>query len=137
MKYLLNILCCWALTGYAATGLIDDGQRLIHARLATTAAAREKGLMYRIWLFPDSGMLFVFKPPQAVAFWMKNTLIPLDIRFYDARGRLLVRYPYARPCTRSPCPLYPGPDNVAYVLETPSRYSLLPAAPAIKHLFIR
>lgn len=139
MKSLFTLICSWIFLGYASasTAWVDDGQRLIHAQLATTDTARAKGLMYRIWLFPYSGMLFVFQPAQPVSFWMKNTLIPLDIRFYDARGIPVAHYPYAMPCTQAPCPLYPGKKNVAYVLETRAAYAPVSSASAIKHLLIR
>jgi uncharacterized membrane protein (UPF0127 family) len=45
--------------------------------------------MYRFSLQPDSGMLFVFGRPQPLAFWMKNTYVPLSIAFIDAKGRIL------------------------------------------------
>jgi uncharacterized membrane protein (UPF0127 family) len=56
----------------------------------------------------DHGMIFPYEPAQAVAFWMKDTLIPLDIAFYDTRGRIL-RILTMQPCRRDPCRIYdPG-----------------------------
>ncbi len=55
----------------------------IHTVVAETRYEREKGLMYRTSLAPDSGMFFVFDRPDTLYFWMKNTLIPLDIAFID------------------------------------------------------
>ena len=56
---------------------------------------------------------------------MKNTLIPLEIRFYNADGQPVARH-LAAPCTRDPCAHYPAHGKVAYVLETRARYRLAP-----------
>jgi uncharacterized membrane protein (UPF0127 family) len=56
--------------------------------VAGTFEEQEKGLMFRRSLGPDEGMIFPYDPPQAVAFWMKNTLIPLDLVYIRADGRI-------------------------------------------------
>jgi uncharacterized membrane protein (UPF0127 family) len=69
-----------------AAVLIDIGsQRLTYrVELARTPAEREMGLMFRKQLEPDAGMLFLFERPALQTFWMKNTLIPLDMIFISA-----------------------------------------------------
>ena len=64
------------------------GHRLV-AETATTTATRTIGLMHRFSLKPDHGMLFVFDAPQPLAFWMKNTFVPLSIAFIGVDGRIL------------------------------------------------
>ena len=59
------------------------------AETATTTATRTVGLMHRFSLKPDHGMLFVFDAPQPLAFWMKNTFVPLSIAFLGADGSIL------------------------------------------------
>tara|TARA_B100000315_G_C14400310_1_gene506149 strand:- start:349 stop:726 length:378 start_codon:yes stop_codon:yes gene_type:complete len=60
----------------------------IQAEVATKMADRNRGLMYRRNLEQNSGMLFVYERPARLNFWMKNTLIPLDIAFICDNGRV-------------------------------------------------
>ena len=57
--------------------------------IASTAETRATGLMNRFSLRQDHGMLFVFEAPQPLAFYMRNTYIPLSIAFIDSQGRIL------------------------------------------------
>ena len=67
--------------------------------------------MFREALPADSGMVFVYPSDHTGGYWMKNTLIPLSIAFYDASGRI-VRILDMKPCRADPCRVYdPG---VAY-----------------------
>jgi uncharacterized membrane protein (UPF0127 family) len=61
---------------------------VVSVEIADTGAGRELGLMYRQHLADNTGMLFVFKQPQHLTFWMKNTEIPLDMIFARADGRV-------------------------------------------------
>ena len=58
----------------------------LHLEVARTAAQREHGLMDRTTLPPHTGMIFVFDEDMPVEFWMKDTLIPLDMVFVAANG---------------------------------------------------
>jgi len=68
--------------------LTIKGQK-VTAEVASTPDDRATGLMHRFSLRPDSGMLFVFEQPEPLAFWMKNTYIPLSIAFIDVNGIIL------------------------------------------------
>jgi uncharacterized membrane protein (UPF0127 family) len=61
--------------------LPDGGERRVAVEVARTARQIERGLMYRKDLPPDSGMLFLLRRDKIQTFWMKNTLIPLDMIF--------------------------------------------------------
>jgi uncharacterized membrane protein (UPF0127 family) len=65
-----------------------NGHRLV-AEVAANTDTRTTGLMHRFSLKPDHGMLFVFNAPQPLAFWMKNTFVPLSIAFIGADGKIL------------------------------------------------
>jgi uncharacterized protein len=68
---------------------LTAGIHLIRAEVANTAETRARGLMFRKYLGPNEGMLFVFPEPEAVCMWMKNTLIPLSVAFLDAKGGIV------------------------------------------------
>jgi uncharacterized membrane protein (UPF0127 family) len=70
--------------------------------IAADDESRERGLMYVRELPPDRGMLFVFERPQALAFWMKDTYLSLDLIFIDPSGRVLNIAAYARPHSLDP-----------------------------------
>lgn len=68
------------------------GKMTIEVPVATTPEQRAIGLMYRTSLGPNEGMLFVFEAPQQVAFWMKNTPVPLSVAYLNSSGRILEIY---------------------------------------------
>src|SRR3989338_3158581 len=77
----------------------------VNVEIADDAKERATGLMFREFLGDDSGMLFVFDDENARNFWMKNTLIPLDIIFIS-KGFEIVDIKYAEPCKEDPCASY-------------------------------
>ena len=87
--------------------------------LAQTQQERELGLMYRESLDDDKWMLFIFEKPWIYSFWMKNTLIPLDMIWIakDTMDYKVVDIHTAIPCTTPECPSYHPKDTAEYVLE--------------------
>ena len=92
-------------------------QATLHLEVARTDADRERGLMYRTSLPANTGMLFVFGSDGPVDFWMKNTLIPLDMVFVAADGT--VRKVFARVPVVSPA----LPDGRIPLEESPASTS--------------
>ena len=74
------------------TAVIKVDGHAVTAEIAKSRDQRERGLMYRSSLGHDDGMLFVFEKAESQAFWMKNTLIPLDLAYFDAQGYLIEVY---------------------------------------------
>lgn len=82
--------------------------------VARTERQRAFGMMYRTSMAVDRGMLFLFSPPQPVSFWMRNTLLPLDMLFIRADGRIANIIESAEPETLD---LRQSDGPVAAVLE--------------------
>ena len=85
--------------------------------IAKTEAQRQKGLMNRKELDRNKGMLFVFEKEEVHSFWMKNTLIPLDIIWIDSNGKIVFISQNAQPCHSFICPSVVPPNKAKYVLE--------------------
>lgn len=92
----------------------DRGQARFTVEVADTPAERSLGLMHRESLPRSAGMLFVYERPQPVSFWMRNTLIPLDMIFVDARGVVQHVHENAIPLDETGID---GGDEIQFVLE--------------------
>jgi uncharacterized membrane protein (UPF0127 family) len=90
------------------------GEHRFTVEIAATPEQQARGLMYRRSLADDRGMVFPYDPPQAVGFWMKNTLIPLDILFIRADGRIARIAARTTPQSLDPVP---SGEPIATVLE--------------------
>jgi len=96
--------------------VLGDGTSLT-LELALTQEEITQGLMFRPSLPEDRGMLFVFAVERVPSFWMKNTLIPLDLLFLDGGGAIVEIVADAQPCAAEPCPQYIPARAVWAVLE--------------------
>jgi hypothetical protein len=116
------LLLCGKPVAVAAAGGSIDKVTIITAQtrhqfqieLAATAEARSRGLMQRPTLANDAGMLFIFPYSGRHGFWMKNTLIPLDMLFVAGDGRIVYVHHNAQP--HSLTPITPS-ANARAVLE--------------------
>ena len=85
--------------------------------LALTPTEYEYGLMFRKSLDADKGMLFIFKEEGEYPFWMKNTLIPLDIIWIDKNKEVVFINKNTKPCEVDSCPIINPNRKAQYVLE--------------------
>ncbi len=89
----------------------------VSVEVARDPYAWSKGLMFRESLPEHDGMLFVFPDEAPRSFWMKNTLIPLDMLFISRDKRIVTIRKNATPCTTVTCPTYDSTVVVPFVLE--------------------
>lgn len=97
----------------------QNGDIEFRVEIADDPSERSRGLMDRNSLKDDEGMLFIFEKSNYVNFWMKNTLIPLDMIFIDQNHKIVHIANDVKPCPKGTlnCPLYPSELPVKYVLE--------------------
>ena len=113
--YFLCAGCLWAAcSDPVATVATDTAKVRFQVELAITAQDKAQGLMHRETLPDRAGMLFIYPNPQPVSFWMRNTLIPLDMIFIDDQGRVARVHHNAVPLDETP--IYGG-DAIKAVLE--------------------
>lgn len=97
---------------------VELGGRRYTVEIADDDAERQRGLMFRDALPADRGMLFVHERQQPLAYWMKNTRIPLDILYFDNARKLVSQQRDVPPCALGDaCPPYPSTAPARYVLE--------------------
>ncbi|MDD5751046.1 MAG: DUF192 domain-containing protein [Candidatus Peribacteraceae bacterium] len=104
-----------------------EGQQIaVEVEIAADSASQAKGLMGRTALAPDTGMLFLFRQEQMLGFWMKDTLIALDILFFRESGEMVSF------ATMSPCP--PATQCPVTLSHYPSKFALeVPAGFVQRH----
>lgn len=115
-------LAVWPALSHAEVDCREDrlqvrwatGTESFAVEIADDAAERAKGLMFRESLDLGAGMLFVYESPRRTQFWMKNTLVPLDMVFADITGTVTHVHAGAVPGDLTPID---GGEGVSLVLE--------------------
>ena len=107
-----------ALSSAGATAQLKLDGVPFRPELALTSGQQQRGLMFRRKA-PADGMLFVFSRATSGGFWMKNTLVPLTIVYFDTAGRR-VRKMSMTPCRKDPCRIYDPGRQYRYALELPA-----------------
>ena len=138
-RILLAALAAWTLAACGGSGAValpttsprgfplgdltiaraGHGALQLTVEIAGNSAAWEKGLMGVKSLSKTEGMAFVFPQQENLGFWMKDTLIPLDIAFADAQGHV-VDVQHMVPCTADPCSIYYAAQPYSMALEAGS-----------------
>lgn len=102
---------------FIAASVINQDQEEIECNLelALTPTQQRQGLMYKIEMEANTGMLFVFQESEFRIFWMKNTYIPLDIAFLDTNMRIIDIYDHTKP--ENTKLIYKSTGRSMYVIE--------------------
>jgi uncharacterized protein len=123
---LLALLGCvpsgaqWAMS--RAEVVFPNGTR-VKVEIADTPQLTQRGLMFREHLAEDEGMLFIFDELAFRPFWMKNTLIPLDMIWLDENRRVVSIAHSVPPCKADPCPNFSPTADSLYVIEVVSGFA--------------
>lgn len=86
------------------TVTVDGKAHAFRVEVARSAAEQARGLMFRTEMGPEEGMIFPMEPPRLASFWMRNTVIPLDIIYIGEDGRILNIVAGAEPYSETPLP---------------------------------
>lgn len=92
-------------------------EKCFKVEIANNEIERSQGLMFRQNLSENEGMLFIFPKEDNYNFWMKNTLIPLDIIWISKDKEVIYIQKNVLPCQKDPCQKYISPKKAQYVLE--------------------
>ena len=114
----LFVALCVGACASAGTPWVEIGGERYAVEIADDDAERARGLMFRDAMADDRGMLFIHDSQEPLAYWMKNTRIPLDILYFDDARRLVSQRRGVPPCSLGDgCPNYPSGAPARYVLE--------------------
>lgn len=116
-KVILVILLLFITSCTAPKNSVCFKDNCFEVELAVTEEEHAVGLMYREHLEEDKGMLFIFEEPGEYGFWMKSTLIPLDIIWINESKEVIFIGKDIRPCKQEPCPSINPRKPTKFVLE--------------------
>jgi len=129
-KFIMFLLGVLIVIGVAGCGMLNgwngdsvfhlntqNGEQKFDVKIADTFSDRRTGLMHVDSMPENAGMLFVFEESRVESFWMKNTLIPLDIIYMDSHYRIVHIVKDVQPCNVDKCPSFSSVYPVKYVLE--------------------
>ena len=111
------IILCTASISSSQQKQVCFKENCFTVELADSPYEHSRGLMFRKQLDLDKGMLFIFKDEKRHSFWMKNTLIPLDIIWINKDRKVVFISRNAQPCKKDACPLITPDKKAQYVLE--------------------
>lgn len=117
LMFIIPVSGCLSRQGAADEDMVCISGQCFTVEVVDTAGTRALGLMHRDSLDQDRGMLFIFDYAGTYPFWMKNTLIPLDIIWIGSDMRIVAISKNTPPCEADPCPLYEPGVKSLYALE--------------------
>ncbi|MBI2105767.1 DUF192 domain-containing protein [Candidatus Woesearchaeota archaeon] len=120
MKKLLVVLIILILlfvSGCDSSKQVKINEKVFNVEIADNQIERAQGLMFRNYLEEDSGMLFIFQEENFYGFWMKNTLIPLDIIWINENKEIVFIKRDAQLCNEEECSSIIPDKKARYVLE--------------------
>lgn len=128
--FIFSALCVGILgnvySAYAAKSRADQvcfSRKCVNVEIVREREEIRRGLQFRNSLGVDNGMLFIFSKSWPYAFWMKDTLIPLDMVWMDYGRRIIHIEHNVPPCKEDPCPRYEPGHPALYVLEINAGYA--------------
>ncbi len=115
--FLVALITFFYFNNFDSSPRVCFGEDCFFVEIVDDYSERALGLMNRKYLGPDSGMLFVFENVGNYPFWMKNTLIPLDMIWLNDEKKIVDIFENAQPCHSDPCPLIHHDGSALFVVE--------------------